>query len=63
MVKLKQSFLKSKKTVIIGSNYIAMELAAAMKQLNSKAEITIVSSECLPLETDFGKEVGEVIMK
>jgi NADPH-dependent 2,4-dienoyl-CoA reductase/sulfur reductase-like enzyme/nitrite reductase/ring-hydroxylating ferredoxin subunit len=53
----------AKKVVIIGSSFIGMELAAALKKNMKVEDVVVVGMEKVPFERVLGTEVGGVLQK
>jgi NADPH-dependent 2,4-dienoyl-CoA reductase/sulfur reductase-like enzyme len=51
----------AKNIVIIGGSFIGMEMASNIKQLNPKANITVIDRNNIPFEKILGKEIGMVL--
>jgi len=55
---------KIKNLVIMGTGFIGSEVAASLKtKFNNDLNIEVISMESVPLERQFGKEIGFVIHK
>ena len=55
---------KIKNLVIMGTGFIGSEVAASLKsKLEDSINIEVISMESVPLERQFGKEIGSVIYK
>ena len=54
----------SKNIVIIGSSFIGLESAAALKaELKDEVNIVVVSQSKVPFEKTLGKDVGRALQK
>lgn len=58
---IKQAASSAKQVVIVGSSFIGMEVAAALRQRD--IAVTVVSPEAVPFEAHLGREIGGVIQK
>lgn len=53
----------AKKVVIVGSSFIGVECASALKTSLKDLDITMVGLEEFPLSNVFGKEIGKMMLK
>jgi NADPH-dependent 2,4-dienoyl-CoA reductase/sulfur reductase-like enzyme len=60
---IKKAALSAKNIVIIGANFIGMEMASNIKKLHPNANVTVVESKTTPFEKVLGKEVGSALQK
>lgn len=61
--KIKSDVKNKKNIVIVGGNFISMELASFIKKENKDAEVTIVIRGKSPFEKELGDEVGNILKK
>eukprot|EP01138_Halocafeteria_seosinensis_P005238 gb/GECG01005355.1/.p1 GENE.gb/GECG01005355.1/~~gb/GECG01005355.1/.p1 ORF type:complete len:605 (+),score=80.82 gb/GECG01005355.1/:1-1815(+) len=51
------------KTVVVGTGFIGMEVAAALKKSLELKNVTVIGMESVPFENVLGKPVGEFVKK
>jgi NADPH-dependent 2,4-dienoyl-CoA reductase/sulfur reductase-like enzyme len=54
---------KAKNIIIIGANFIGMEMASNLKKLNPHANITVIDRNITPFEQVLGKDIGTALRK
>ncbi len=60
---IKKAAENAKDIVIVGANFIGLEMASNIKKLNPKANVTVIERNETPFQKVLGKEIGKAIQK